>query len=86
MNRKLIFTNAHGKRVSCILSGERDELSQLEEIFGIRKGYGFSLDITKDKVRIVDYFHGETRAEFLILSAEDTAREPILQLSAEEEE
>ena len=45
---------------------------QLEEVFTIRPGYGFSVEYTEECIKIVDYFHGETRAVFEIISVEDT--------------
>jgi hypothetical protein len=49
-------------------------------IFNIKKGYGFSVDLWKDRLDIVDYFHGETRASFRILSVEETDDMPTERL------
>ena len=72
MNLQYILQNDDGKKFRCILSAEKDQKDQWEAIFNIQKGYGFSVDPWIDRVDIVDYFHGETRATFRILSVEET--------------
>jgi hypothetical protein len=71
MNKKLVFKNQLGDVRYVVLAETNDYTSQLEETFGISKGYGFSVDMTEKAIQIRDYFAGETRAEFEILSFED---------------
>ena len=77
MNKRLLLKNSDGEPVYCILSAEEDRQTELEKVFSIQKGYGFSVEYTDREIRLVDYFHGETRARFTILSTEDT-EEPVL--------
>ena len=72
MNLQYILQNGEGRKYRCVLSSETNQTDQWERIFDIKKGYGFSVDLWKDRVDIVDYFHGETRATFRILSVEET--------------
>ncbi|MBQ4321409.1 MAG: hypothetical protein IJC35_04140 [Oscillospiraceae bacterium] len=72
MNKKLLFRNAHGKTVFCVLSGEKDHNEQLCAVFGFEKGRGYAAELWQNEVRIVDYFHGDTVASFPVLSFEET--------------
>jgi len=72
MNQKYILQNNFGEKYCCVLSPNEDVKTQWEAIFNIHKGQGFSVEPGKDRIEIVDYFHGETRAAFKILSVEDT--------------
>ena len=72
MNKKMVVKNALGKVVYCVLSSEEDYEEQLKEVFGIVPGQGFTIEIWGKEIRYIDYFHGETRAKFDILSMEDT--------------
>jgi len=72
LNNKITVENPHGERVFCILSSEQDYKKQMEQVVGVTPGYGMSLDIGTDVIRLVDYLHGEERARFTILSIEDT--------------
>ena len=72
MNQRFVLENGDKEKFTCVLAPERDAQEQWEKIFAIQKGCGFSVDRWKDRVDIVDYFHGETRATFRILSVEAT--------------
>ena len=76
MNRQYLLQNDDGKNYCCILSAEEDPQEQWERIFDVKKGYGFSVDVGKNRIDIVDYYHAETRASFRILSATDTEEAP----------
>ena len=76
MNRKYVVKNSDGELYSCVITPDQDETAQWETVFDIKKGYGFRIDLWKDRVDLVDYFHGETRASFPIVSVEDT-EEPV---------
>ncbi len=71
-NKRCLLQNSEGKRYTCVISTEKDNSEQWKEVFSIQNGYGFTVDCYADRVEIVDYFHGETRASFRILSAEET--------------
>ena len=72
MNSKVTVVNSDGKKLSCILSSEEDFKKQIESVLSVTPGYGMSVDISTDVIRLVDYFHGDTRATFTIVSIEDT--------------
>lgn len=86
MNRRYLLQNDEGKRYFCTLSGEEDQEVQFKKVFDLHPGCGFTADLTEKKVRIVDYFHGETRAEFEILSVKEITDEAKLCLCPAEEE
>ena len=71
MNKKLVFKNQLGDVRYVVLAQAEDYTPQLEEAFAISKGYGFSVDMTEKAILIKDYFAGETRARFDIISFED---------------
>jgi len=81
MNKRLTLKNDLGKTVYCILSGENPPEKELEAVFDIKPGYGFSVSMDNHKVRLVDYFAGETRASFEIISMEDTGEAPLYLLT-----
>lgn len=72
MNKKLTVRTEHGKLRRCILSGDEDLQVQLARLLAIRPGCGFSVELYPDQVKIVDYFHGETRGNLQILAFEDS--------------
>lgn len=72
MNKKYILKNSEGLRFSCVLSPDRKEEEQWCEVFALSKGHGFSAERWGEVVRIRDYFAGEDRATFLIISEEET--------------
>ncbi len=76
MNSKMTVVNGDGKKLFCILSSESDFKKQIESVLAVTPGYGMSVDISTDIIRLVDYLHGETRATFTIVSIEDT-NEPV---------
>lgn len=72
MQKKICLRNSFEKKVACVVCAEAPLQKELEKVFIEHPGQGFSLEVTETAVRIVDYFAGETRAEFQILSIEDT--------------
>jgi len=79
MNKRLIAKNAFGKTVYCVLSSTEDYKEQIEKVFNIERGRGFSIDLTDTEIKLVDYFHGDTVATFDILSLEDTKEDVLYQ-------
>ena len=71
-NKKIEAVNALGKNVYCVLSSELSFDEQLNEVFGFKKGAGYSAEMVGDKILIKDYFHGDTVAQFEIISITDT--------------
>ena len=80
MNLQYILQNDEGMKFRCVLSSEKNQKEQWEQIFDIKKGYGLSADVWKDRVDLVDYYHAETRATFKILSTEETEDLPTERL------
>lgn len=72
MNIKLTVKNAFDKLVYCVISPTEDREKQLAEVMGCTPGRGFSVNVKSDRLELVDYFAGETRATFYILSEEVT--------------
>ena len=72
MNKKYTVKNDYDRCSYFVLSAETNLQEQLEQVFSIRKGYGFSLEYDEKTIRIIDYFHGETRASFEIVNIEET--------------
>lgn len=72
-NVRITLQNSDSEEFWCILSKDEDEHSQFEQVFSIRKGYGFSLSCSESEVKLIDYFAGETRAAFKILNKEETS-------------
>lgn len=72
MNIKLTVKNALGKIVYCVISSTEDREKQLAEVMGCEPGRGFSIQLKEKAIDLVDYFAGETRATFEILSEEET--------------
>ena len=85
MNQRYVLKNDIGKLYTCVISPEKNEDDQWLAIFAMEKGCGFSVGRWGDKVKITDYFHGDTRAEFAIVSVEDTADEATSDLTQIEE-
>ncbi len=78
MNKKLVVKNALDKIVYCVLSSDRDYEEQLSEVLGIHPGHGFSVSFDGSSVTIFDYFHGEKRAEFDVISFKKCKEEVCL--------
>ncbi len=72
MNKKIVYKTEHGDVRYCVVDPEKDYKSQLEQVFGITPGYGFSIELKEKEIQLRDYFAGETRASFLIISIEDS--------------
>ena len=70
MNIKVTVKNAFDKIVYCVISPDEDREKQFAEVLGCRPGQGFSARVYDDRVVLVDYFSGENRATFPILSEE----------------
>ncbi len=81
MNKRYVLKNDSGKLFSCVINPEKPESEQWCAIFAIEKGYGLSAERWGDQVKITDYFHGDTRAVFAIVSAEDTTDEATAELT-----
>lgn len=71
MNKKLVYKTPHGDIRYCVLDSAKDYKSQLEQVFGIIKGQGFSIELHEKNIELRDYFAGETRASFPIIAIED---------------
>lgn len=81
MNKRLTWKNDFNETVYCVLSSETDYEAQLETVFNIKKGYGFSVRFNGKTIKIVDYFHGDTRASFDVVSLEDTEEDVLYQIT-----
>lgn len=79
-NLRLVLKNDQDPEVYCIISKDADREAELEKVFSIQKGYGFSVRCYDTSIEIVDYFAGETRASFQVISQEDTTEEVLYQL------
>ncbi len=72
MNKKIIYKTEHGDIRYCIIDPDKDSKLQLEQVFGITPGHGFSIEMDEKEIRLRDYFAGETRASFPIIAMEDS--------------
>lgn len=72
MNKKYVLKNPHGETVFCVIDGTKIADDEFKKVLSVTAGQGFSVDVYEDEVRLVDYFHGETRATYEILSVTDT--------------
>lgn len=79
MNKKIVYKTEHGDVRYCVLDSGKDYKSQLEQVFGITPGYGFSIEMHEKEIEIRDYFAGETRSSFLIVSIEDSNLPVVLE-------
>ena len=73
---RIILENDDRKQFCCILQKASDYTEQFEKVWDVKKGYGFSVECYADRVELRDYFAGETRATFRIMSMEETD-EPV---------
>lgn len=71
MNQKITVLDADHKERYCIISSQGTLQEQLKEVFSIRPGYGFTVEVSDKNIRLVDYFAGETRASFEIINIEE---------------
>lgn len=71
MNKKIIYKPEHGHIRYCVLDTNKDYKPQLEQVFGVRQGCGFSIELHEKEIELRDYFAGETRASFPIIAMED---------------
>ena len=79
MNKKITVRTNSGTVCYCILSGNENLEEQFNEwYFGSKHpGGGVCVRFDEQTLSVVDYFHGESMADFEILSIEDTD-EPVL--------
>ena len=84
MNLRFILKNGDGEIFSCIILKDADRNAEMEKVFSIQKGYGFCVNCDEKNVRIVDYFHADTRACFEILSQQETQEDVSYQLTKQE--
>lgn len=80
MNLKITLYTEHGDYRYCIISKNIDITTDMEKVFNIVKGYGLSIDVYYDKIKIIDYFHGDTRAVFRIIKQEETSENVVYHL------
>ena len=52
MNKKIIFKTALGDIRYCVLDTATDCISQMEKVFGVEKGYGFSIEMDEKEIRL----------------------------------
>ncbi len=71
MNKKILYKTEHGDVRYCVIDPTKDYTPQLEQVFGITKGHGFSIEMHEKRIELRDYFAGETRASFPIIAMED---------------
>ena len=72
MNKKYVLKNPHGETVFCVIDGTKIADDEFKKVLSVTAGQGFSVDVYEDEVRLVDYFHGETRAKYEIISVTET--------------
>ena len=75
-NVRITLENDDREQFYCVLEKAEDYSAQFEQVFSLRKGYGFSIRCHETRVDVYDYFSGETRASFRVLKTEDTS-EPV---------
>ncbi len=78
MNKKFVVRNTFGRTVYCILSNSLSYEEQLMEVLNIKPGYGFCVEMRSDAIIVKDYFHGEERGRFDIVSTKDTKEDVCL--------
>ena len=76
MNIRYTVKNDWGKILCCVVDGEKDLTSQLEEVLYIRHGNGIGVIVHEAEIEVTDYYHGSAMASFAILSREET-QEPV---------
>ena len=72
MNKRYVLRNSDGVRFTCVIAAGGNEDDRWKEVFALEPGCGYSAERWGDEVRIVDYFHGDVRARFAVLSVEET--------------
>ena len=76
-NLRFTLENSDREQFYCVLKKEEDYTRQFEQVFAIQPGYGFSIRCQQHRVEVYDYFAGEARATFEILSIRETDQ-PVL--------
>lgn len=71
MNIKLTVKSPLEDIRYCVLSPQAELKPQLEAVLNVKPGCGFAVTVTETAVTLEDYFSGETRATFAILSKEE---------------
>ena len=72
MHIRYTVRNDRGEILICVVDGEKDLVTQFEEILYIRPGNGISVTVRDEEVEVVDYYHGSSMAGFAVLSREET--------------
>ncbi len=78
MNKRLTVKNEFGKVVYCVLSGDEPYEKQMMEVLSLHAGYGYTVDLNNDHVKVKDYRTNETIGTFEILSFVDTDEKVVL--------
>ena len=52
MNKKIIYKTEHGDIRYCIIDPDKDSKLQLEQVFGITPGHGFSIEMDEKEIRL----------------------------------
>ena len=76
MNIRYTVKNDWGNILCCVVDGEKDLTSQLEEVLCIRHGNGIGVVVREAEIEVTDYYYGSSMASFAILSREET-QEPV---------
>ena len=72
MNKKIVYKTQFNEERYCVLDPTKDYTPQLQQVFGITPGRGFSIEMNEKEIELRDYFAGETRASFEIIAIEDS--------------
>jgi hypothetical protein len=72
MHIRYTVRNDRGEILTCVVDGEKDLITQFEEILYIRPGNGISVTVRDEEVEVVDYYHASSMASFAVLSQEET--------------
>ncbi len=72
MNKKLVVRDMHGDIRYCVLNCDEPLEPQLNKLLAITSGCGFCAEIDGKKLVIRDYFAGENRGEFEIISFKES--------------
>lgn len=83
---RITLENSDGERFFCVLEEAADYTDQMEQVFDIRKGYGFSIRCLADRIELYDYFAAEVRATFRVVKESPTEEAVCYHLQKEEQE
>lgn len=76
MNLRVTLKNDENETVYCVVSQAQRLEQEMEQVFSIQKGCGLGINVTKTKIKVVNYFRADTLASFRILSITPT-EEPL---------